>query len=198
MNNVMIDLETLGQRAGCAILAIGAVAFDPATGQIGESFYNVVNTRSCCERYKLHKDEATLQWWRGQSDDARKVLEEAANSQLGLEGALSLFTAWMKQFPPFQVQVWSNGADFDLPILVHCYAAVGKEAPWKFWNSRCHRTLKTLGKAKKRPASHNALQDAVDQAHEAMDILRRLVVAPPAPKQPDMLTKLRTGEPAFE
>lgn len=171
----MIDTETLGQRAGCAVLSIGAVAFDHDKGVLGESFYVILNTRSCCERYGLHKDESTMKWWRGQSDEARKVLAEAEESKVGLADGLTQLTAFFKAFDPWKVRVWSNGADFDLPILAHCYAKVERETPWKFWNSRCFRTLKYLsGDPKKRAVAHNALTDAADQAKEAMEILARI------------------------
>ena len=43
MEHCMVDLETLGKRAGCPILSIGAVFFDPVEKQLGEEFYVVVN-----------------------------------------------------------------------------------------------------------------------------------------------------------
>ena len=60
MQNVMIDLETLGRRAGCAILSIGAVAFDLKQG-LGEEMYVVVNRQSC-NAAELHEDLSTLDW----------------------------------------------------------------------------------------------------------------------------------------
>ncbi|MGL9773300.1 MAG: 3'-5' exoribonuclease domain-containing protein [Sodalis sp. (in: enterobacteria)] len=32
MNNVMLDIETRGKKAGCPILSVAAVMFEPATG----------------------------------------------------------------------------------------------------------------------------------------------------------------------
>ena len=34
MSEVMVDLETLGNGSNAAIISIGAVGFDPASGQI--------------------------------------------------------------------------------------------------------------------------------------------------------------------
>lgn len=39
MNNVMIDIETLGKKHGCPVLSIAAVQFYPHTGDIGNVFY---------------------------------------------------------------------------------------------------------------------------------------------------------------
>ena len=65
--------------------------------------------------------------------------------------------------------VWSMGADFDLPMIAHAFRSMSMEVPWKFWNSRCARTYKTLPQAAKVKLAragthHNALDDAVYQA----------------------------------
>ncbi len=48
LNDVMVDLETLGKRAGCVIASIGAVKFDPKTGFVDtdNSFYRVITVES--------------------------------------------------------------------------------------------------------------------------------------------------------
>src|SRR3982751_4177087 len=57
MDNVMIDLETLGRRAGCVVLSIGAVGFDGKT--LGAEFYTVLNVRNQLD-HGLHQDDDTL------------------------------------------------------------------------------------------------------------------------------------------
>jgi len=46
MNEVMLDLETMGQGPDAAIVAIGAVAFDPVTHWLGDPFYRLVDLES--------------------------------------------------------------------------------------------------------------------------------------------------------
>lgn len=165
--HTMVDLETLGRRAGCSILSIGATYFDE-TGVEGE-FYAVVNQASC-EKAGLHTDPETLAWWEKQSEDARKVLEESRTGGMPLIDALDLFGIFVGK-----TKVWGNGADFDNAILYACYAAVGKEVPWKFWDSRCYRTLKGLFpsvKLVRQGTYHNALADAISQTNHASEILR--------------------------
>ena len=43
MNNLMIDLETMGKNKDAPIVSIGAVFFTPETGDIGQEFYAVVS-----------------------------------------------------------------------------------------------------------------------------------------------------------
>jgi len=167
--NTMVDLETLGRRAGCSILSIGATYFD-AEG-IASEFYVVVSQASC-EKAGLHTDPETLEWWEKQPEAARKVLEESRTGGMDLANALDLFGTFIQG-----TKVWGNGSDFDNAILYACYAAVGKEVPWKFWDSRCYRTLKNLFPAVKMTRQgtyHNALDDAKTQAEHAAEILRSM------------------------
>lgn len=181
-HQVMLDLETLGTRPGCAILAIGAVHFGtgpdfPAATR--ETFYTVINTQSCTKRYGLKVCPKTEQWWRGQSDGARKVLEEARACKVGLREALVNFDAWLNSIGGNKnsLRIWGNGADFDNPIITACYDVCDMEPPWQFWNNRCFRSLRNLPGLpvrRKKVAAHHALQDAVDQASEAVEILKTI------------------------
>lgn len=173
MEHVMIDLETLGRRAGCSILSIGAVAFDPVKG-LGEELYIVVN-RDSCKTAGLHEDPDTLAWWEGQSEQAKKVLIDAsAKKAMSLEAALDELTDYLKQFGARKVKIWGNGSDFDNAILTACYASIGRNIPWEFWNNRCYRTLKSLKpsvKMQRQGTYHNALDDAKSQATHAIQLL---------------------------
>jgi hypothetical protein len=128
MEHVMIDLETLGRRAGCSILSIGAVAFD--TTGLGPEFYTVVD-RASCQAHGLHEDENTVAWWNKQSVQAQTVLEQAATNGQPLADALTELTTFLGGLGSLKkLKVWGNGADFDNAILTACYAAVGRELPW--------------------------------------------------------------------
>lgn len=174
MEHVMIDLETLGRRAGCSILSIGAVAFDPVTKQLGPEFYVVVN-RFSCSIMNLHEDPETIRWWEGQSAEARKILMEVDGTcGESLIDALKKLSEYLSQFGLGKVKIWGNGSDFDNSILAHCYAQIGKDTPWLFWNNRCYRTLKSLKpdiKMVRQGTYHNALDDAKSQAVHAIELL---------------------------
>lgn len=175
MEHVMIDLETLGRRAGCSILSIGAVAFD--TTGLGPEFYTVVD-RASCQAHGLHEDENTVAWWNKQSAQAQTVLEQAATNGQPLADALAELTTFLGGLGSLKkLKVWGNGADFDNAILTACYAAVGRELPWDFWNNRCYRTIKGLRpqvKLARQGTYHNALDDAKSQATHAVQLLELL------------------------
>ncbi|WP_428719112.1 3'-5' exonuclease [Undibacterium curvum] len=174
-DRIMVDLETLGKRAGCAILSIGAVAFSSETNTTGETFYCVVNASSC-SLYGLHSDIETIVWWNEQSDDARQVIRHANDykTSVSIKYALKQFNEYVSKFD--NPEIWGNGSDFDNAILIAAMAACGIEPAWKFWNNRCFRTLKNMYpdiKIDRHGAHHNALDDAITQAQHALAILKQ-------------------------
>ena len=168
MKHVMIDLETLGTTASAVILSIGAVKFDLTSNKIDDSgFYASISIESNLD-YGRRIQEDTLLWWLKQPAAAQGVFHE---QKIALGEALADLSDW---FGSDDYIVWSNGADFDLPMLAHAYSQAQIEVPWKFWNSRCFRTYKNLPGAKDiRSANvlkHNALSNAYSQAQTAQAI----------------------------
>ena len=165
MKHIMLDLETLGTRADAVILSLGAGKFDLTSGKIDDQgFYASISIDSNQELGR-HIQEDTLLWWLKQDIAAQSVFHE---EKIALPQALEDFSDWVGTG---DYEVWSNGADFDIPMLGHAYAQIQMEAPWKFWASNCLRTYKKLPGAKALAQTvpfagvkHNALADAVHQA----------------------------------
>lgn len=172
MNDVMVDLETLGRRAGCAILSIGAVEFD-ASG-LGREFYCVVSRKSQKEFRILHEDPETVKWWSERDPAAQKVILQASHrTATPLQEALTGFKKFLEPSGR-QVKIWGNGSDFDNAILICLYETCEMTVPWSFWNNRCYRTLKNLHpeiKMERVGTYHNALDDAKSQALHAVRML---------------------------
>jgi len=170
MKNVMLDIETFGTSPGCAIRSIGAVTFD-LNGTVGETFYVNVNLDTCLEA-GLVVDPKTADWWARQSADAQRAFEK---DQKSLHTALLNFRTWfLARNAPF---VWSQGANFDPPVLDAAYRAMGIEVPWRFYNVRDTRTVydlfgfDTRDIARKR-IHHNALDDTLHQVDLVAAALR--------------------------
>src|SRR5690606_8285654 len=100
---IMLDLETLGNKPGAGIVAIGAVKF--GGGEIRASVYERVDAESCVAD-GLHMDASTVLWWLRQSDAARL---EITKPGLPLREALARFAGWIS---PSEVEMWGNGAAF--------------------------------------------------------------------------------------
>jgi hypothetical protein len=171
--HVMLDLETLSTRADGVILSIGAVKFDPHSNNVGEdAFYASISVDSNTSAGR-HISESTLLWWLQQSPDAQRVFTEP---KMPLAVALDEFAAW---FDHPNYEVWSNGADFDIPMMNHAFMTHGLDSPWKFYNSRCFRTMKSMSFAKaavkvENKLKHNALTDALTQAQQLQEYYKTL------------------------
>jgi len=169
MNNVMLDLETLGTGANSAILSIGAVEMDFDSLALGREFYVVIDRQSCFD-LGCTSDPATLKWWSDQSSEARTVLSEPG---IAADKALAQFSIWA----PDYMELWGNGSDFDNAMLAELYRKVGSETPWKFFNNRCYRTMKNMFPRvtfMRQGTHHNALDDAKSQAMHMLKIVERM------------------------
>jgi hypothetical protein len=175
MIDVMVDLETWGTRPGCAFRSLGAVFFDPETGQLGDEFYCNISDASC-KKLKMHKDPGTIEWW-GTADKA------LANKQLadGQEPVIEVLERFAKFWRNGRGKYfWSQGANFDEPLLSWAFHAAGMEQPWKFYDAQDTRTAYRMGRlnpflVKRGGTYHNALDDAkhqvvcVSMAHKKRD-----------------------------
>lgn len=162
-NRVMLDLETMGTRPGCAIVAIGAVRFDDE-GEVA-SFYRRVDLEDAV-RCGLSMDAETVKWWMGQADGVRA---EWIGKGVGLENALLGFKHWLGEVD----ELWGCGADFDNAILGAAYEAVGLPVPWNFRANRCYRTVKALApglRVEREGYHHHALDDARHQVRHLLAI----------------------------
>lgn len=182
MNHLMIDLETMGNKPTAPIVSIGAVFFDPITGNIGASFECSVELTSVINS-GAKPDGDTIIWWMKQSDEARRSIT-TSNSKL-IEYALDDLDVFINQNAnsPKYLQVWGNGAPFDNVILREHYARMNREEPWKWWNDRDVRTIVEIGKSVGfdpkldmpfEVEKHNALADAIHQAKYVSAIWKKL------------------------
>ena len=144
--HVMVDLETLDTVPTAAIIAIGAVAFDPEgdglppLAEMSEAigkFYIRVSLDSCL-RNGLTVDGSTVSWWLRQENDARQEAAAAVDGGVDLSSALWSFRHWYQRVRP--IRVWGNGSSFDISILEHAYRRVHSRPPWDYKAVRDMRT----------------------------------------------------------
>jgi DNA polymerase III epsilon subunit-like protein len=177
LDQVMVDLETLHTVASGVIMSIGAVRFDLNSEAIdNDGFYASISIQSNLDAGRQISEDTVI-WWMQQSPAAQLVFTEKKTS---LEDALVSFTEWFGTSKNAERQnIWSNGADFDLPMLAHAYHLYGMTVPWKFWNARCARTYKNLPVAATLPkpeptVKHNAMSDALAQAKHMQAIQKAM------------------------
>jgi hypothetical protein len=181
VEDIMIDLETLDLGPQSAVIAVGAVMFDPMTGHTGAEFYAKIRPDDAM-LYGTHTQD-TLEWW-GRQDPAARA--EAFGGVISSWVICDAFRGFVLGNGP-GVRPWGNGATFDVSILEHLFKVHGLPAPWDFWDVRDVRTVVDMGErlrgcqAKKMPfqgMAHKALDDARHQARYVTEIFQQLRVEP--------------------
>lgn len=192
MKHAMIDLETLGTATGSVILSIGAVAFDEQGVVGGSTQFHMAPDAAEQVKLGLTIDPSTIMWWLDQAKDAQQSIRSGVLSSLGkgnVKAVLHALRAW------YAVEkcetVWSNGADFDIPLLNALHRAAGVSPPWAYNASRCCRTImancdrKMGGFGTKNALAHDALADAIYQATEVAAAMRWLKRCEQAKREQD-------------
>ncbi|MBF8220460.1 3'-5' exoribonuclease [Serratia ureilytica] len=164
MNNLMLDIETLGVSTEAPLISIGAVFFEPLTGECGSEFYRVITLSSALENCLV--EPRTLQWWMAQSDSARAVFNDS--SAIDLHEALREFSLFVQSRGSDEVQVWGNGASFDNAILAAVYRKHAQKLPWRFRNDRDVRTIVELAKCLKNVDVRASFSINASDAHHAL------------------------------
>ncbi|EFH1207341.1 exonuclease [Escherichia coli] len=177
-DHLMIDLETMGKNPDAPIISIGAIFFDPQTGDMGPEFSKTIDLETAGGVI----DRDTIKWWLKQSREAQSAI---MTDEIPLDDALLQLREFIAENSgEFFVQVWGNGANFDNVILRRSYERQGIPCPWRYCNDRDVRTIVELGKAIDFDARtaipfegerHNALDDARYQAKYVSAIWQKLI-----------------------
>ncbi|EFJ2948269.1 3'-5' exoribonuclease [Escherichia coli] len=180
-DHLMIDLETMGKNPDAPIISIGAIFFDPQTGDMGPEFSKTIDLETAGGVI----DRDTIKWWLKQSREAQSAI---MTDEIPLDDALLQLREFIDENSgEFFVQVWGNGANFDNTILRRSYERQGIPCPWRYYNDRDVRTIVELGKAIDFDARmdipfegerHNALDDARHQAKYVSAIWQKLIPNP--------------------
>ncbi|EOW7457821.1 3'-5' exoribonuclease, partial [Escherichia coli] len=176
-HHLMIDLETMGKNPDAPIISIGAIFFDPQTGDMGPEFSKTIDLETAGGVI----DRDTIKWWLKQSREAQSAI---LTDEIPLDDALLQLREFIDENSgEFFVQVWGNGANFDNVILRRSYERQGISCPWRYTNDRDVRTIVALGLVMDFDARsvitfegerHNALHDARYQAKYVSAIWQKL------------------------
>ncbi|MCZ5128449.1 3'-5' exoribonuclease [Escherichia coli] len=177
-NHLSVDLETMGKNPDAPIISIGAIFFDPQTGDMGPEFSKTIDLDTAGGVI----DRDVIKWWLKQSREAQSAI---LTDEIPLDDALLQLREFIDEnSDEFFVQVWGNGANFDNTILRRSYERQEIPCPWRYHNDRDVRTIVELGKAIDFDARtaipfegerHNALDDARYQAKYVSAIWQKLI-----------------------
>ncbi|EPC9023087.1 TPA: 3'-5' exoribonuclease, partial [Escherichia coli] len=117
--HLMIDLETMGKNPDAPIISIGAIFFDPQTGDMGPEFSKTIDLDTAGGVI----DRDTMKWWLKQSREAQSAI---MTDEIPLDDALLQLREFIDENSgEFFVHVWGNGANFDNTILRRSYERQG-------------------------------------------------------------------------
>jgi hypothetical protein len=142
----------MSSEPNAAIASIGAVYFDPATGELGAEFHCAVNLGAQTGRRHFSGD--TIAWWLSQPDDARAALAKEREG-CSPRDACQLFAT----FYAGAKHLWSH-ATFDAVVLRSFYVEFSNDGseppggltrygrvPWHYREARDIRTLNAIAHA---------------------------------------------------
>ena len=193
MKHVMIDIETLGRNAGCVVLSIAAVEFNPLVPLeqlvkenntlnrdcviVDSMSYNISVLSQLLDGAEI--ETATLDWWRKQGKEAQDALLhwQSGDMKTVLKNLRDFLMRGIDDVK--DLTIWSQGTDFDISILRSLYYKYyGSDSePWSHTNIRDSRTLifalgavfgakdpYTLVPSIPSLTNHNAVDDAIRAA----------------------------------
>lgn len=160
----MVDLETLGGGDSANILQLGAVMFDPQTGNTLSEFNVFVKDDS------RDIDLSTVLWWMQQPLAAQLAARVEADG-VSLSRALLGF---VNGIPGNDLLgcVWALPAAYDLPILKHAFKQCGLQTPWHYRQERCARTVIAESGITRTPAGSNTHDAVFDCKVQIADLIR--------------------------
>ena len=173
MNHLAIDLETLSLEPNAHILSIGAVFFDPKTGEFGPTLYCEIDPHH--DQPNAHISASTVTWWMGQDSG---VVPRHGTWPISdaLRELIAFIDNHVTQGEP--LKVFQQG-DRDAMWLNNAAREQGLVMPWTYRDVNCSRTLwehmghtAGLGFMDFDGVQHNALDDARFVALRMCEVLR--------------------------
>lgn len=188
--HLSIDTETLGLRENTVVLSIGVAAFQLVPGgkndydkYIRDGFHVKFSIKDQLVNYKRTTCQSTVDWWKSQSEEAKKILKPS-EQDVDMESGLLMLNDWIKQsgYKWKDSFVWSRGTYFDFPKIEDMYRQTGVKVGFNTWKIRDTRTMidvltgsengqyEPKGGFPRNFLKHDALHDASMDAYRMVEI----------------------------
>lgn len=164
MQQLVLDLETLGTGDNAAVVSIGAAFVN------GPSRVWRIMPMEAMSHGTTTQD--TLNWWAKQCPAAREEL----TGTLTTEQAVRELSEWARsQGFGRSSTIWGKGPSFDCVLLRNAMIRAGVPVFWQFWQERCVRTILQLVPAASDLGFEGTPHKAEDDArHEARQVAMAL------------------------
>lgn len=136
MNNIMLDIETLGTSCNSAVIQVSMVRFNEA-GEMGETLSIKIDANEQIQM-GAESSEETITWWKNTNTALFESLT-TGDDVLSVKDALNKITAFVYASD----KIWSHSY-FDATILSNLYRLAKIQVPWDYKKIRDIRTLTDL------------------------------------------------------
>ena len=166
MNDVMLDIETLGNELNPVITQISGVRFNLETGECFEEFNVLVNPVSCLE-LGLEISKSTMEFWAKQDLNVfKKVVLDSFVKGINIKEALVELNSFLSDINVDTV--WGNGIMADNVWLNSAYKASNIAPNWSFFQHRDVRTIVDIGRRLETP-DYKSTNIFEGDRHDAID-----------------------------
>lgn len=162
MNDLMLDLETLGTGTNSVITQIGLVMFNRLSGEIGNKLLVNISIDSCLKK-GLTVSGSTITFWLMQS--GRSFLDKPITLDAALNQVKSFYQR-ESMLGKNDIFTWCH-ATFDAPILSNAFEKCEIKSPFPYRNFRDIRTLTDLTKLDIKKTFEN--KEGPQKTHDALD-----------------------------
>lgn len=140
----VFDVETLGKKSDSVILSMAAIYFNPdekpSPQQMrDDAFYAKFSVKDQHTRLKRHMGQSTMEWWKKQCDNVKKVSFIPNEIDCKFEDGYAAMRKWAESKNDPKCWVWARG-NLDQLVLDDIEEQCGLEPIWYFNRWRDVRT----------------------------------------------------------
>jgi len=186
----IFDVETLGLKEHAVVTSLACVPF---TFEGDETYPKLVSEGffvkfKISEQLKMGRQttQSTLDFWKGQPQEAKVHSIIPSPNDVGLEEGLTKLTTWIKgrKYEWKKSYLWSRGNAFDFPKIEDLFDQVGMKVPFNTFRVRDVRTFIDIlagtdngqyelqGGVPKEFVKHHALHDAAHDAAKMKELYK--------------------------
>lgn len=145
--HINFDTETLGLYENAVVTTLACCAFtfedNVSYDELVESgFFTKFNAFEQIKVYRRETTQSTVDWWKGQSEEAKVHSIKPSVNDVSLVEGLTRLTEYIKDsgYNWKKSYIWSRGNAFDLPKIESMYRNAGLNLPFNTFRVRDTRT----------------------------------------------------------
>ena len=170
MEDILLDIETLGNEGNFIVLSVGLVQFDIRTGKIGDKFIiNLSETEQAKHGFNVSAE--TMLWWSERMD----MFHEVTKDQVCLENGCGIISRWL-QIHPFK-RCWAS-ATLDYQGISNIFFSQNLPNPIPYDKRLCCRTIREIYKFNHEyihpDYTHNPVDDCENEIKELVEQLNTI------------------------